>query len=687
MTAQRSDRRLQARVDDGRRLGFVGRGAAIAQFDDALRGSPHWAPAVIFVHGPGGIGKTTLVREFRRRAEAAGRVVVFVDGRDVDTSPEGFEFSVSTAAGIDNAEGDPFAGVDDPVLIVDSYEFLSTLDRWLRDRYLPYLPGNTLVVLAGRDAPTPGWRADPGWRDAMWTHLLEPLDQGESDQLLGAAGVDAATRPRLTRLGRGHPLALSLLADVAGRRELTDDLAGAPDLVAELLQVFARDIPDDTHRRGLLTCAHAWVTTEDLLRDTVGAADARRVWDWLAGLSFVVRGPKGLYPHDLARETVDADLRTRAPDAYAELHHQIREHIVRQLRSLDGPARFDAAYQLHYLHRAAPMMQQIVRSRGAATPLPASPDDQAVVLDLVERHEGKRTAAIFDRWLRLPVAETWVIHGADGLVGFTCDLAVHDLTPEQREIDPVVGCVLDHVDQVAPAREGEEILVSRWFGGVGGPTDASAVLCGALVNVTEWVARPLAWAWVASTAPDLYRPLFEYLGFTDTLRVDGPEGAVEVYGMDWRRFPVDAWLDLMEQRELTGESGPPPADRLRPPPIGPDAFATAVRDALRDYHRDDRLAANPLAGTRLGARDPAARSGVLRAHLDRAIHALGGDRRGDTWGRVLDRTYVHAAPTQEAAAEVLDLPFSTYRRHLGRAIERVTDMLWAEETGGTASDS
>jgi hypothetical protein len=48
---------------------------------------------------------------------------------------------------------------------------------------------------------------------------------------------------------------------------------------------------------------------------------------------------------------------------------------------------------------------------------------------------------------------------------------------------------------------------------------------------------------------------------------------------------------------------------------------------------------------------------------------------------VLDRTYLRAAPSQEAAAEVLDLPFSTYRRRLGRATERLTDLLWAVEIG------
>jgi hypothetical protein len=52
-------------------------------------------------------------------------------------------------------------------------------------------------------------------------------------------------------------------------------------------------------------------------------------------------------------------------------------------------------------------------------------------------------------------------------------------------------------------------------------------------------------------------------------------------------------------------------------------------------------------------------------------------------GRVLDRTFVRAAPTQEAAAEVLDLPFSTYRRHLAKAVDELTDVLWSVEIGET----
>jgi hypothetical protein len=71
----------------------------------------------------------------------------------------------------------------------------------------------------------------------------------------------------------------------------------------------------------------------------------------------------------------------------------------------------------------------------------------------------------------------------------------------------------------------------------------------------------------------------------------------------------------------------------------------------------------------------------LRATILTGIDHVARAPRGESPGRVLNRTYVHAAPTQEAAAQVLDLPFSTYRRHLARAHERLTDLLWAVEIG------
>ena len=127
---------------------------------------------------------------------------------------------------------------------------------------------------------------------------------------------------------------------------------------------------------------------------------------------------------------------------------------------------------------------------------------------------------------------------------------------------------------------------------------------------------------------------------------------------------------------MTGSGPAPPGPR--PPTCSARlrwaarASPTAVRAALRDLHRDDRLAANPAD------RIPAGPGGVLQP----AGRAARGDPPAPSTSsaappgvrrprRVLDRTFVRPAPTQEAAAEVLGLPFSTYRRHLAAAIDEL----------------
>lgn len=51
--------------------------------------------------------------------------------------------------------------------------------------------------------------------------------------------------------------------------------------------------------------------------------------------------------------------------------------------------------------------------------------------------------------------------------------------------------------------------------------------------------------------------------------------------------------------------------------------------------------------------------------------------------RAVMATYFKGAPAQEAAAERLGLPFSTFRRHLATGVERMCQLLWQLELKGT----
>jgi hypothetical protein len=72
----------------------------------------------------------------------------------------------------------------------------------------------------------------------------------------------------------------------------------------------------------------------------------------------------------------------------------------------------------------------------------------------------------------------------------------------------------------------------------------------------------------------------------------------------------------------------------------------------------------------------------LQALLREAAATLKATSRDTKFHRAIWHTYFEPAPTQEGAAELLGLPFNTYRYHLAKAIERITDWLWQRELNG-----
>ena len=260
------------------------------------------------------------------------------------------------------------------VLLIDGYEQLTPIDGWLRDELVPGLSADTVVVLAGRDPPAAPWRTDPGWRQLVAVHRLDHFDPAESGELLAHAGVAPPERPHLVALGRGHPLTMALLADLAASGQVPDTLADAPDLISALLESFLRDVPSDAHLTGLATCAIAWLTTEDLLAQLVGA-DAPAVWQWLARRPFITTGPRGLFAHDLARDVLDAEFERRAPERYRAYRRTIYAHAVAGLRAATGLDRQLHAQQLFFLLRNSPLADAIsaLRARGSATVVAGPP--------------------------------------------------------------------------------------------------------------------------------------------------------------------------------------------------------------------------------------------------------------------------------------------------------------------------
>jgi TolB-like protein len=105
-------------------------------------------------------------------------------------------------------------------------------------------------------------------------------------------------------------------------------------------------------------------------------------------------------------------------------------------------------------------------------------------------------------------------------------------------------------------------------------------------------------------------------------------------------------------------------------------FATALKGALRDYHRADLLARNPLLRHGFGTFSASAAPRELQAVLSETVETLFGNPSDEKLRRVIELTYFQPGLKQEAVADRLSLSFGTYRRYLTTARDRLARWLW-----------
>src|SRR3712207_1622431 len=212
--------RLGERLRAARRRWFVGREVERELFRAALR-AEDLPFCVLYIHGPGGVGKTTLLAELARIAEEESAAAYTIDARNVEAMPEAFVAALRAPLDLESAQDplDALAGRPGRhVVLVDTYETLAPLDAWLRDVFLPDLPDNVLLVLAGRQPLGAGWRADPGWQTLLRKVPLRNLPPAESRQYLAQQDIPAGQHGAVLAFTHGHPLALSLVAELVAQR-------------------------------------------------------------------------------------------------------------------------------------------------------------------------------------------------------------------------------------------------------------------------------------------------------------------------------------------------------------------------------------------------------------------------------------------------------------------------------------
>lgn len=693
--------RLADRLAAARRRLFVGRTTEKQLFQAAVTAAelPFF---VLFIHGPGGVGKTSLLHEFVTLAEAGGTQPVYIDARNVDPSPESFLAALSLALG-ETPPTDPLqtllARSGRTVILVDTYETLAPLDAWLRDLFLPQLPANTLFVVAGRNPPVASWRADPGWQSLVRVLPLRNLTPAESRTYLSARTIAPDEHSPITEFTHGHPLAISLVADVLEQNPgLRFEPTSAPDVVRALLERLVQETPSPAHRFALEASALVRLMTENLLAAMLGMADVHEIFGWLRELSFMEAGRQGLFPHDLVREALTADLRWRNPDWYTELHKRARDYYMERLHQTQGPNQRRILLDFVFLHRDNFVLRPYFESFFEGHDVPTlwidrmNAGDRPLLVEMVRRYEGDESAHLAEEWFtRQPEAAIVVRDTQQQVQGFLTILALHEATPEALASDPATAAAWNYLRRHGPLRPGELAIYFRFWIDREVYQEMSPVQSRIfLVCLQYYLTTPgLVFSFFTCADPDFWLPIFTYADLTRLPEADFTVGGrtYGVYGHDWRLLPPTAWLELMAEREIAMGIVDSPSVAPASPVLvlsQPD-FADAVREALRAYMHPNELQANPLLRSRLvldqtGADAPLAdRIQTLQKLLKEAVDRLQASPRQAKLYRALYHTYLKPAATQELAAELLDVPFSTYRRHLKSGVDDVVEQLWARE--------
>jgi AAA ATPase domain len=633
---------LGRRLVDRDQARFVGRRRELELFDQLFVDDP---PAnVVLVHGPAGIGKSTLLREVARRGERRGWRPRWIEGRELPPLPDALEDALT---GVRQEER--------PLIIFDSYERMTALGGYLRRSVLPSLPERAIVVVAGRGLPEVSWSAG-GWETVVRELELGGLSRQESRELLRLAGVEDQGRVReAVEWSGGSPLALALTAEPGvGWRPASEGGGPAdPGVVRALVRRLAGSELEGAQFAVLGVAAIARLTTVDLLRHVLPETNPERAYEWLASRTFTEPLGDGLTLHDLVGKALRADLRRRDPGGQQELRRRIADYL--HARAVDG----NLLLSVDLAHLIENPAIRWGYSWGGSVRYRIDSvrpgDAEAVKAVLAERGHGGWWP-LLERFFDEASARIGIARDQeDRLAGYLVSLTPRN-APSFAADDPLLGPWLAHARSRSPS--GNAVL---WHDAVDLAEPGSGVqaMLGVAGILRSGLTNPrLAYLPIRPSLP-------EALEFARVL------GARHVPELDLQLAGVRVQCHLLDygpggllgaQRDVVyAEVG------LRPP-HAPPIDVEVVRQALRDLHVTSRLAASELAtGDALEERAESVRALLA----DAAEHAFGETADELLLRHVLVRGYLDPAPSHELAAKELNLSRAAYFRRLKRAVERI----------------
>jgi hypothetical protein len=657
---------------------FVDREREVAKFREWLaQGAAE--PAILDVSGPGGMGKSTLLRTFRRIAEAEGWRVVHADGSAFKATPGQLSNAITGARGRDGAD---YLNEAPTVLMLDTFEKLEPLTHYLQDQFLPRLRRNVKVVLSGRQPLGRAWSA---WGPVMQTIMLSGFPREASRTYLAVRGVSSELEAEITRAAGGSPLALSLAADMATQLGVREFRA-APEwrlAVRSLVEDLFRDVSNQELRLLLEAASVVRQFDEELLAAMVGREDITAAFAALCGLSSVRPAEHGLTLHDDIRRILIEDLRWRRPERFVELRSRAWRHYRRRMRESPAAA-WMIADELHL--SGNDLIQAMFSQTSAAAPLlveRAGPADHDEIMRVLQAYtslgaslqDAPTPEEIDPRFVESllshrAVRVTMVRERDDRVAAYAFVLPI---SRETMTLLPSGGAFQRLVEVTSSAADIEHAADT--------PDDATIFIFSTIVHSGELSAEVSAalvrdvlpafiagGKYLACTGSQRYAAVLDAFRFTKVASALGPSAfdpsrSLDAFALDLRVMGAEAWIDSI----VTG--------RPLPHELAVEDIVREVQAALLHWREDAELEVSPLVALATN-RDPESANRPADAVRALIADALARARAGASADRELafravELAYLEHSVSHERVAERLNVSRSTFYRLLKRGVAGV----------------